>query len=106
MVYNITTNGGRDENSQMRTQFPINNSQNIGLSVEEFPSKEIEYPPFVDQVHGLSLALFAKSRKLKIFWWLMFFACTICGTWTIMLVITEYIQVPTATSITVKLVSS
>jgi len=105
MVYNITTNG-RDENSQMRSQLPINSSQNIGLSVEEPPSEKIKYPQFVDQVHGLSLALFAESRKLKIFWWLVFFACTICGTWTIMLVIIEYIQVPTATSVTVKLVSS
>ncbi|KAI6169977.1 hypothetical protein M3Y97_01167700 [Aphelenchoides bicaudatus] len=106
MVYNITTNGGRDENSQMRSQFLINSSQNIGLSVEEPPSKKTEYPPFVNQVHGLSLALFAKSRKIKIFWWLVFFACTICGMWTIMLVIIEYNRAPTATSITIKLVSS
>jgi hypothetical protein len=101
MAYYITTNGEKDANSH--THFPIYNFRNPEYLSEDAPKPN--YPSFVDQVHGLSLALFAKSRKVKIFWWLVFFACAGCGMLTTILVIIEYIQEPSATSITIKLVS-
>jgi hypothetical protein len=102
-VYNVTTDRENDEISQAQTKFP--GSQNTKSSGEERLTNEFGYPPFVDQVHGLSLVLTAKSIKLKIFWWLVFIACTCCGMVTTAFVIIEYIQVPTATSVTIKLVS-
>jgi hypothetical protein len=102
-AYNITKDHENDENSQPQTKFP--GTRNSKSLAEERLTNEFGYPPFVDQVHGLSLALIAKSLKLKIFWWVVFIACTCCGMVTTAFVIIEYIQVPTATSITIKLVS-
>lgn len=89
MVYTLSTN------QITQNQIPLEKS-----SLQD----KLHYPPFADQVHGLSLALLAKSLKVKIFWWLVFFGCTFCGMLTIMSVIFEYVKNPSATSITIKLV--
>uniref|UniRef100_A0A1I7XCQ5 Amiloride-sensitive sodium channel n=1 Tax=Heterorhabditis bacteriophora TaxID=37862 RepID=A0A1I7XCQ5_HETBA len=43
---------------------------------------------------------------MRIFWWFVMVVCIICGTTTTILVILEYVEGPTATSTTIKLVDS
>lgn len=54
----------------------------------------------------MSQALLSKSTTLRVFWWIVLVLCTSCGTATTILVIIEYIKGPTATSTTIRLVSS
>ncbi|KAI6201972.1 Na+ channel, amiloride-sensitive family-containing protein [Aphelenchoides besseyi] len=65
-----------------------------------------DYPPWTGEIHGMSQALLSKSPKLRVFWWMVLFVCTSCGTATTILVIIEYIHGPTATSTTIRLVPS
>lgn len=49
-------------------------------------------------------ALLSETKPMKAFWWLVMAVCIICGTTTTTLVILEYIDGPTATSTTIRLV--
>uniref|UniRef100_A0A915C6N9 Hcy-binding domain-containing protein n=1 Tax=Parascaris univalens TaxID=6257 RepID=A0A915C6N9_PARUN len=63
-------------------------------------------PPWTNELHGLSQALFSKTPRMRIFWWFIILICIICGTTTTVLVILEYIHGPTATSTTIRLTES
>uniref|UniRef100_A0A0N5D3W6 Amiloride-sensitive sodium channel n=1 Tax=Thelazia callipaeda TaxID=103827 RepID=A0A0N5D3W6_THECL len=67
---------------------------------------ENHYPPFTTEIHGLSQALAEQSFKMRLFWIFVMVICISCGTVTTILVIIEYIEGPTATSITIRLVDS
>uniref|UniRef100_A0A9J2PYA3 Uncharacterized protein n=1 Tax=Ascaris lumbricoides TaxID=6252 RepID=A0A9J2PYA3_ASCLU len=62
-------------------------------------------PPWTNELHGLSQALFSKTPRMRIFWWFIILTCMTCGTTTTVLVILEYIHGPTATSTTIRLVN-
>ncbi|CAJ0584681.1 unnamed protein product, partial [Mesorhabditis spiculigera] len=51
-------------------------------------------------------ALMSESIPLRAFWWLMLVMCIICGVTTTTLVVLEYIEGPTQTSTTIRLVDS
>ncbi|CAJ0560016.1 unnamed protein product, partial [Mesorhabditis spiculigera] len=65
-----------------------------------------EPPPWTGEIHGLSQALMSESIPLRAFWWLMLVMCIICGVTTTTLVVLEYIEGPTQTSTTIRLVDS
>ena len=64
-----------------------------------------DYPPFTGEIHGMSQALMSRHIKQRLFWWMVVLFCVTCGTAMVVLVIREYLQVPTASSTTIKLVS-
>ncbi|VDM78842.1 unnamed protein product, partial [Strongylus vulgaris] len=51
-------------------------------------------------------ALLSDTPVMKAFWWLIMIVCIMCGTITTTLVILEYVDGPTATSTTIRLVDS
>ncbi|RCN29473.1 hypothetical protein ANCCAN_24767 [Ancylostoma caninum] len=61
-------------------------------------------PPWTGEIHGLSQALLSETPVMKAFWWLVMVVCIMCGTVTTTLVILEYVDGPTATSTTIRLV--
>lgn len=61
-------------------------------------------PPWTGEVHGLSQALMSKTLRMRIFWWIVIIICISLGAFTTVLIIIEYIQGPTATSTTIRLV--
>ncbi|EYC46080.1 hypothetical protein Y032_0408g920 [Ancylostoma ceylanicum] len=61
-------------------------------------------PPWTGEIHGLSQALLSETPIMKAFWWLVMVVCIMCGTVTTTLVILEYVDGPTATSTTIRLV--
>ncbi|VDO27855.1 unnamed protein product [Haemonchus placei] len=63
-------------------------------------------PPWTGEIHGLSQALLSETTALKVFWWIVMIVCIICGSVTTTLVILEYVDGPTATSTTIRLVES
>ncbi|CAL2049090.1 unnamed protein product [Caenorhabditis brenneri] len=63
-------------------------------------------PPWTGEVHGLSQALMSKTLRMRIFWWIVIIICISLGAFTTLLIIIEYIQGPTATSTTIRLVNS
>ena len=63
-----------------------------------------ENPPWTGEIHGLSQALLSRSKGQKVFWWLVLIVCIIGGIITTALVVIEYVQGPTATSTTIKMV--
>uniref|UniRef100_A0A1I7TZX7 Uncharacterized protein n=1 Tax=Caenorhabditis tropicalis TaxID=1561998 RepID=A0A1I7TZX7_9PELO len=63
-------------------------------------------PPWTGEVHGLSQALMSKTLRMRIFWWIVILICISLGAFTTLLIIIEYIQGPTATSTTIRLVNS
>ncbi|KAK5968404.1 hypothetical protein GCK32_018902 [Trichostrongylus colubriformis] len=63
-------------------------------------------PPWTGEIHGLSQALLSETTALKVFWWIVMVVCIICGSVTTTLVILEYVEGPTATSTTIRLVES
>uniref|UniRef100_A0A0N5A3B6 Acid-sensing ion channel 1-like n=1 Tax=Parastrongyloides trichosuri TaxID=131310 RepID=A0A0N5A3B6_PARTI len=68
--------------------------------------KAEQYPPWISEIHGLGQALLSKTKKERILWWIVLFICGgVCIAMTTM-VIVEYINGPTATSTTIRLVSS
>uniref|UniRef100_A0AC34FH35 Uncharacterized protein n=1 Tax=Panagrolaimus sp. ES5 TaxID=591445 RepID=A0AC34FH35_9BILA len=67
---------------------------------------ERDYAPWTGEIHGLSQALMSKSRKQKLFWWLVLIICIFCGIFTTVLVVIEYVEGPTATSTTIKMVNT
>lgn len=48
----------------------------------------------------------SKNPRLRLFWWVILIVCTVSGVGTTTLVIREYLSGQTATSTTIKLVSS
>lgn len=73
---------------------------------EKCKCRDEEFPPWTNEIHGLSQALMSNDPRLRLFWWIVLFICTAAGTGTTVLVIKEYLQGQTATSTTIKLVSS
>uniref|UniRef100_A0A914ENI2 Uncharacterized protein n=1 Tax=Acrobeloides nanus TaxID=290746 RepID=A0A914ENI2_9BILA len=65
-----------------------------------------DLPPFTGEIHGMSQALNSKNIKQRIFWWTVVLICITGGTSMVVMVILEYIQGPTATSTTIRLVNS
>ncbi|VDP09092.1 unnamed protein product [Heligmosomoides polygyrus] len=63
-------------------------------------------PPWTGEIHGLSQALLSETPAMKVFWWLVMVVCIMSGTVTTTLVILEYVDGPTATSTTIRLVDS
>lgn len=63
-----------------------------------------DLPPFTGEIHGMSQALNSKNIKQRIFWWTVVLICITGGTSMVVMVILEYIQGPTATSTTIRLV--
>ncbi|CAD5222235.1 unnamed protein product [Bursaphelenchus xylophilus] len=94
-----------DRNGGMRRQSTVV-TKDDDSELSECECQTRQYPPWTGEIHGMSQALLSKSRKLRAFWWLVLFVCTSCGTATTVLVVIEYLQGPTATSTTIRLVSS
>ncbi|TMS35956.1 hypothetical protein L596_003237 [Steinernema carpocapsae] len=65
-----------------------------------------DFPPWTGELHGVTQALQSNSPGMKIFWWLVVFSCVVGGTATTVLVIIEYLNGPTATSTTIRLVTT
>uniref|UniRef100_A0A0N5B7K5 Acid-sensing ion channel 1 n=1 Tax=Strongyloides papillosus TaxID=174720 RepID=A0A0N5B7K5_STREA len=64
------------------------------------------YTPWVFEVHGLSQALLSKTLRRRVIFWLILLACaSLCITMTT-LVVSEYLNMQTATSTTIKVVPS
>ncbi|CAB3410408.1 unnamed protein product [Caenorhabditis bovis] len=63
-------------------------------------------PPWTGEIHGLSQALLSGTIAMKAFWWIVIIVCLSFGLTTTTLIILEYIQGPTATSTTIRLVDS
>ncbi|CAJ0609662.1 unnamed protein product [Cylicocyclus nassatus] len=61
-------------------------------------------PPWTGEIHGLSQALLSDTPVMKAFWWLIMVICIVCGIVTTTLVVKEYVDGPTATSTTIRLV--
>ncbi|CAI2357587.1 unnamed protein product [Caenorhabditis sp. 36 PRJEB53466] len=61
-------------------------------------------PPWTGEVHGLSQALMSKTLRMRIFWWIVILICISLGAFFTILIIIEYIQGPTATSTTIRLI--
>ncbi|KAJ1364200.1 hypothetical protein KIN20_024231 [Parelaphostrongylus tenuis] len=52
------------------------------------------------------MALLSETPAMRTFWWVIMIVCIMCGTVTTTLVILEYVDGPTATSTTIRLVDS
>ncbi|KAE9550848.1 hypothetical protein FO519_005929 [Halicephalobus sp. NKZ332] len=65
-----------------------------------------DFAPWTGEIHGLSQALESKSWSQRVFWCIVLLVCILCGTYTTVLVVLEYIQGPTATSTTIKVVDT
>uniref|UniRef100_A0A7E4VKZ7 Sodium channel protein Nach n=1 Tax=Panagrellus redivivus TaxID=6233 RepID=A0A7E4VKZ7_PANRE len=63
-------------------------------------------PPWTGEVHGLSQALLSTTREEQAFWWIVLISCIFGGILMTSQVIQEYVQGPTVTSTTIKLVNS
>ncbi|CAI5455521.1 unnamed protein product [Caenorhabditis angaria] len=63
-------------------------------------------PPWTGEIHGLSQALMSKTVPMRAFWWIVILICLSLGATTTILVVLEYIQGPTATSTTIRLMNS
>uniref|UniRef100_A0A0K0EKH0 Acid-sensing ion channel 1 n=1 Tax=Strongyloides stercoralis TaxID=6248 RepID=A0A0K0EKH0_STRER len=99
-IYNYSR---ENETHERRIHLPNNTLNDDVFSCH---SKAENYPPWISEIHGLGQALLSKTKKERIFWWIVLFICgSVCIAMTTMVVI-EYINGPTATSTTIKLVSS
>uniref|UniRef100_A0AC35TZD6 Acid-sensing ion channel 5 n=1 Tax=Rhabditophanes sp. KR3021 TaxID=114890 RepID=A0AC35TZD6_9BILA len=65
-----------------------------------------DYPPWIGEIHGLSQALLSKSKYERLLWWLVLLVCGGACIVTTTFVVIEYLDGPTATSTTIKLVDS
>uniref|UniRef100_A0A158R418 Amiloride-sensitive sodium channel n=1 Tax=Syphacia muris TaxID=451379 RepID=A0A158R418_9BILA len=87
------------EKCRTKMVFPSSN-------LEACKCEESNLPPWTGEMHGLSQALLSRSPKMRLFWWTVMAICICCGTTTTTMVIVEYLNGPTATSTTIRLVNS